>query len=648
MDRTANSENAPLAQLLTAALAMILGIQLMRSLLPYFQSLLIERLGWGTIQVGLFALAVFLFAFLAGPLNRFFGDGLMILVTGFTIGLSRFAAQFWIGDPIGKMIFTLTGVIAFILFLPTAVGFAVGSSSKTGGYLAVALLTGLVIDLALNGLFFTYDLIWQRGLWPSAIVTVLVLALWWSIFNLLRQGSEANTADTRFGQALSWAVIGPFLFLHLLTFSNIAWTTTSTGWSFPAAFFWLLMAYGLGFAIWLLPQSWRRVLLTLSWITVLVTGILIFMGRTESLVTAIYLLSGQIALSGALIAVLSYLGGAGSGEGLRNISISGGISMVFMVVLLFAYYAFYDLPLPFSNQILPLIAFLLIALFGIAGLLNSWKQTSEFNHSLLRIPAAVALLTLLIPITIWLTQRGPAIPENGNRPLRVMTYNIHFGANTEGQLDLEALAQVIEAEEPDVVGLQEVSRGWIINGSVDMLVWLANRLDMNLFFGPATDAQWGNSLLTRIPVIEQSYHALPTEELLLKRGFIHSRLVATGGHNIDLIVTHYHNPQDGGDIRELQSQAILDYIDGMAPSIMMGDLNAQHGMEEIDMLVKWGYGDVLNLTGVEPGYTNPVPDPFRRIDYIFITPDLEASAAVVPYSEASDHLPIAVDLSGGN
>jgi endonuclease/exonuclease/phosphatase family metal-dependent hydrolase len=66
------------------------------------------------------------------------------------------------------------------------------------------------------------------------------------------------------------------------------------------------------------------------------------------------------------------------------------------------------------------------------------------------------------------------------------------------------------------------------------------------------------------------------------------------------------------------------------------------------MLVDGGYGDVLELAGVEPGYTNPVPDPFRRIDYIFISPGLDVSSAAVPYSEASDHLPIAVTLMPGN
>jgi endonuclease/exonuclease/phosphatase family metal-dependent hydrolase len=132
---------------------------------------------------------------------------------------------------------------------------------------------------------------------------------------------------------------------------------------------------------------------------------------------------------------------------------------------------------------------------------------------------------------------------------------------------------------------------------------------------------------------------------LLRRGFIHSRLLGANGQEIDLINTHYHHLADGGDIRQMQSQAILDYLDGARPSIIMGDLNSEHGMAEIDMLVDGGYGDVLDLTGVQPGDTSPVPNPVRRIDYIFITPDLEASSAVVPYTEASDHLPIAVTLT---
>lgn len=68
--------------------------------------------------------------------------------------------------------------------------------------------------------------------------------------------------------------------------------------------------------------------------------------------------------------------------------------------------------------------------------------------------------------------------KDGANVLRIFGYNIHNGFNVDGDLDLEALAQVIEKQQPDIVSLQEVSRGWVVNGSVDAMAWLAQRLDM--------------------------------------------------------------------------------------------------------------------------------------------------------------------------
>jgi hypothetical protein len=39
-----------------------------------------------------------------------------------------------------------------------------------------------------------------------------------------------------------------------------------------------------------------------------------------------------------------------------------------------------------------------------------------------------------------------------------------------------------------------VSRGWVINGSVDMVQWLSQRLDMAYVFGPTEGALWGNAI----------------------------------------------------------------------------------------------------------------------------------------------------------
>ena len=40
--------------------------------------------------------------------------------------------------------------------------------------------------------------------------------------------------------------------------------------------------------------------------------------------------------------------------------------------------------------------------------------------------------------------------------LRVMSYNIHHGEGTDGEFDLQRIADVINARRPDLVALQEV------------------------------------------------------------------------------------------------------------------------------------------------------------------------------------------------
>ncbi len=64
----------------------------------------------------------------------------------------------------------------------------------------------------------------------------------------------------------------------------------------------------------------------------------------------------------------------------------------------------------------------------------------------------------------------PSQPEG--LPVKVMTYNIHSGYNVDGGQDFEAIARVIEDSGADIIGLQEVSRGRLMDGAVDMTTWL--------------------------------------------------------------------------------------------------------------------------------------------------------------------------------
>src|SRR5689334_21677349 len=68
-----------------------------------------------------------------------------------------------------------------------------------------------------------------------------------------------------------------------------------------------------------------------------------------------------------------------------------------------------------------------------------------------RIVARILLLLVLLAVFV-----SPAFAK---KTLRVMTYNIHVGVGMDKKLDLQRIADVINRERPDLVGLQEVDRG---------------------------------------------------------------------------------------------------------------------------------------------------------------------------------------------
>jgi endonuclease/exonuclease/phosphatase family metal-dependent hydrolase len=83
-------------------------------------------------------------------------------------------------------------------------------------------------------------------------------------------------------------------------------------------------------------------------------------------------------------------------------------------------------------------------------------------YSFLLALIACALLFLVNPSTAY-----------AKRTLRVMTYNIHVGVGMDKKLDLQRIADVINKERPDLVGLQEVDRGVERTQRKDEIVELA-------------------------------------------------------------------------------------------------------------------------------------------------------------------------------
>ena len=94
-------------------------------------------------------------------------------------------------------------------------------------------------------------------------------------------------------------------------------------------------------------------------------------------------------------------------------------------------------------------------------------------------------------------------------PLTLVDWNLHYGVSPLTAVDLEGIAATIEAQDPDVVTLQEVERGWVFGGGADMATWLAHRLGMTIHFAPAADHQFGNAVLARSELTDVVVHPLP-------------------------------------------------------------------------------------------------------------------------------------------
>src|SRR5712691_11204737 len=91
----------------------------------------------------------------------------------------------------------------------------------------------------------------------------------------------------------------------------------------------------------------------------------------------------------------------------------------------------------------------------------------------------------------------------GAHTVRVMTYNIHVGVGMDKKLDLQRIAEVINAQHPDLAGLQEVDRGVARTQLVDEIAEIARMTKMDYAFAfnlRYQGGQYGVAILSRFPI----------------------------------------------------------------------------------------------------------------------------------------------------
>lgn len=256
--------------------------------------------------------------------------------------------------------------------------------------------------------------------------------------------------------------------------------------------------------------------------------------------------------------------------------------------------------------------------------------------------ALLGTLTFAVPAL-----RLPTSSSTGKKTLRVMTYNIHVGVGMDKKLDLQRIAEVINAEHPDLVGLQEVDRGVKRTEGKDEIAELAKLTAMNYAFAHNLDyqgGQYGVAILSRFPIKQIDHRKYENRREAERRGMIRIE-IEFAGRTINFVTTHLDYQFEDG--RVFETEQMLKFLEGVkGPLIVVGDFNDEPGGDACKLMLT-GFEDAWILAKIkERGLSYPADKPVKRIDYIFTrTSDrLRVKRPRVVTTLASDHLPVVADI----
>ncbi|MHA1779095.1 MAG: endonuclease/exonuclease/phosphatase family protein, partial [Candidatus Heimdallarchaeaceae archaeon] len=227
---------------------------------------------------------------------------------------------------------------------------------------------------------------------------------------------------------------------------------------------------------------------------------------------------------------------------------------------------------------------------------------------------------------------------------KVITYNIQQGYSNDGTFNYLGVYETLRDSGADIIGLQETETSRVTSLDMSIIQWLAWKLNMYAYEGPAlNDLCYGIALLSRYPITSVELELMPSRGE--QTAFI-SAMINLGGTTINVIVTHFGEYLDD---RTAQAVAIYHYVEKLTSSrnILVGDFNTEYGEEPYNIttsiyLDAWLqiYPSGTNGTGFTGNTSGD-----HRIDMIFYYGLTCTAIEVLTYTTASDHKPVVATFS---
>jgi endonuclease/exonuclease/phosphatase family metal-dependent hydrolase len=235
------------------------------------------------------------------------------------------------------------------------------------------------------------------------------------------------------------------------------------------------------------------------------------------------------------------------------------------------------------------------------------------------------------------------------KTLRVLCYNIHHAnpPSKPDDLDLDAIARVINKEKPDIVALQEVDVNTNRSGKINQAKLLAEKTGMKAyFFAKAINyggGEYGVAILSKYEILGSQNYPLPDNGTNNPepRVLATARIRTPSGFEFMFGNTHLEVREEENRLMQMEEIGIIANSTSL-PFIIAGDFNAIPQSKTINKL------DYLFERTCEPcAPTIPQINPTRAIDFIAFRPTETFKVIehrVIQETYASDHLPVFVVL----
>ncbi len=226
--------------------------------------------------------------------------------------------------------------------------------------------------------------------------------------------------------------------------------------------------------------------------------------------------------------------------------------------------------------------------------------------------------------------------------MRIMTFNTqHCLSYLEQKIDYALMAATIDSFGPEIVGLNEMrsvgeGEGFDQN-QTEVLSQLTGM--EHYLFAKAIDVPgggpYGNGFLSRIPIESYEVIPVPDPEIREEGARFESRclLKLKLQNGVTVLVIHFGlNKSEQINAVETVMQNLVD-----EKCILMGDFNVLPD-DDVLLPIRGRMKDTADMFS-EPRLSFPSYKPEGKIDYIFVSPDIEVVSADIPNVVASDHRP---------